>query len=78
MGGGGRKKSLESVAGQVLARERCRTGALAQAARGKPSRERGLLTMDPEAPIRSRQRASGGESRAVDASTFGAGWQQWR
>lgn len=31
------------------------TGALAQAARGKPSPERGLLTMEPEATIRSRK-----------------------
>lgn len=52
---------------------RCRTGALAQAARGKPSLERDFLTMDPEAAIRSRQRASGGESRTVYASTFVAG-----
>lgn len=33
---------------------RCRTGALAQSARGKPSPERGLLTMEPDTTIRSR------------------------
>jgi hypothetical protein len=44
----------------------------------KTSLERDFLTMDPEAAIRSRKRASGGESRTVYASTFVAGWREWR
>jgi hypothetical protein len=45
---------------------------LRQAARRQASRERGL-TMEPGTAIRSRKRASRGESRKVYASTFGAG-----
>jgi hypothetical protein len=46
---------------------------LRQAARGQASRERDLLTMEPETTIRRRQRASGGESREASASTVVAG-----
>jgi hypothetical protein len=45
---------------------------LRQAARRQASRERGL-TMEPGTAIRSRKRASRGESRKVYASTFAAG-----
>lgn len=46
---------------------------LRQAARGQASRERDLLTMEPETTIRSRKRPVVSESREVHASTFGAG-----
>jgi hypothetical protein len=72
-------RSLGSVAGQRLGAQ---SGMgwdgdagreLRQAARRQASLERSFLTMEPETAIRSRKRASRGESRQVYASTFVAG-----